>query len=98
MSRLDIMVARDWTASDGATKTNWTKIGVAFPAKQGNGYRLTFEALPLPALNREGKLECVALLREPLPPRDAGNGGSARAPARPASSYDLPDIDDDVPF
>ena len=97
MSRLDIMVARDWTASDGATKTNWTKIGVAFPAKQGNGYRLTFEALPLPALNREGKLECVALLREPLPPRDAGNV-PGRTPARPAGSYDNPDLDDDVPF
>ena len=93
MSRLDIMVARDWQDRDGNTKTNWTKIGVAFPAKQGSGYRLTFEALPLPALNRDGKLECVVLLREPLPPRDAGNGGG-RAP----DNFARQDLDDDVPF
>jgi hypothetical protein len=100
MSRLDIMQPRN--GSDG--KTYWTKLGSAWPAKTGNGYSLTFEALPMQSLNENGQLECRVLLREPLPPRDAG--GYDRAPAqRPASrapSRAAPpmedDLNDEVPF
>jgi hypothetical protein len=97
MSRLDAMVAREWTDRDGNTKTSWTKIGVAFPAKSGNGYSITFEALPIASLNRDGKLECRVLLREPLPPRD--DGGAAHEPRRATgSAFAAQDLDDDVPF
>lgn len=89
MSRLDIMQPR--TGSDG--RTFWTKLGSAWPAKQGTGYSLTFEALPLPSINEKGLLECRVLLREPLPARDAP---APRGNPRPAAD----DYDDagDVPF
>lgn len=96
MSRLDAMIARDWTDSSGATKTQWTRIGTAFPARQGEGYTITFDALPLPSLNRDGKLECRVMLRPPLPKdgdraAPARNGGGGRGGFRD-------DLDDDVPF
>lgn len=87
MSRLDIMQPR--TGGDG--KTYWTKLGSAWPAKQGGGYSLTFEALPLQSLNDKGHLECRVLLREPLPPRDGAPRTSERAPAADG-------LNDDVPF
>jgi hypothetical protein len=94
MSRLDAMVAREWTDRDGAVKTSWTKIGVAFPAKSGNGYSISFEALPIPTIGRDGKLECRVMLREPLPPRDAAPAQRAA----PSSSW-AADLDDDAaPF
>lgn len=89
MSRLDIMQPRQ--SGDG--KTYWTKLGSAWPAKQGTGYSLTFEALPLQSLNDKGQLECRVLLREPLPPRDGA--APARAPARQSVADDL---NDDVPW
>tara|TARA_R110002050_G_scaffold200943_3_gene336003 strand:+ start:2743 stop:2955 length:213 start_codon:yes stop_codon:yes gene_type:complete len=37
-------------------KTWWTKIGVAFPMKDKDGFNVTFEALPIPQLNDKGEL------------------------------------------
>ena len=78
MERLDAMTVRE---SNG--KSYWTKIGVAFPAKQGGGWSVLLDAMPAPT---EGQFKI--LLREPLPPRD---GQQQRAPAYSG------DIDDDVP-
>ncbi len=39
--RLDCMSARE---KDG--KTYWTRLGVAFPAKQGPGYTLYLDSIP----------------------------------------------------
>jgi hypothetical protein len=33
---------------DKDDKTHWTKIGVMFPAKNGDGFAIKLEALPLP--------------------------------------------------
>jgi len=72
MSRLDAMIAVDYTTSSGENKTRWTKLGTAWPAKTGTGYSIVLDALPLPSMSRDGKLECRILLREPLPDnRDA---------------------------
>lgn len=60
MERLDAMTVRE---SNG--KSYWTKIGVAFPAKQGEGWTVLLDAMPAPT---EGQFKI--LLREPLPPRD----------------------------
>jgi hypothetical protein len=58
--RLEAMTVRE---SNG--KSYWTKIGVAFPAKQGEGYTVLLDAMPAPV---EGQFKI--LLREPLPPRE----------------------------
>lgn len=60
MERLDAMTVRE---SNG--KSFWTKIGVAFPAKQGPGWTVLLDAVPAPT---EGQFKII--LREPLPPRD----------------------------
>lgn len=60
MERLEAMTVRE---SNG--KSYWTKIGVAFPAKQGEGYTVLLDAMPAPV---EGQFKI--LLREPLPPRE----------------------------
>jgi len=96
MSRLDAMIATDYTTGNGDNKTRWTKIGTAWPAKQGAGYSIVLDALPLPSMSRDGKLECRILLREPLPARDdapRGNGTPARNNRAPVSD-DL----DEIPF
>ena len=101
MSRLDAMIAREYTDRDGNSKTSWTRIGTAWPAKQGVGYSITLEALPLPSMSRDGKLECRILLREPLPARDdapRGNGRQAPAGRAPVDSADNFDDLNEVPF
>ena len=86
MERLEAMTVRE---SNG--KSFWTKIGVAFPAKQGAGWTVLLDAMPAPV---EGQFKI--LLREPLPPRD-GSQGSPQQPARNAQAFDS-HLDDDVPF
>ena len=103
MSRLDAMIATDYQTSNGENKTRWTKIGTAWPAKQGGGYSIVLDALPLPSMSRDGKLECRILLREPLPARDdapRGNGRSStvQRELHPAQGMEGRDLDDDVPF
>jgi len=70
--RYDLMVPR--AGNDG--KTYWTKVGVAFANKSGNGYNLTFEALPLPSKNDKGEYETRVIMMEPRPRPDGANRGS----------------------
>lgn len=63
--RYDLMVPR--SGNDG--KTYWTKVGVAFANKSGNGFNLTFEALPLPSKNDKGEYETRVIMMEPRPRR-----------------------------
>ena len=79
MERLEAMTVRE---SNG--KSYWTKIGVAFPAKQGGGWSVLLDAMPAPT---EGQFKI--LLREPLPPRDNGQQQASQS----RSTY----LDDDVP-
>lgn len=58
--RLDALAVRE--SND---KFYFTKIGVAFPAKQGPGFTILLDAMPAPT---EGQFKI--LLREPLPPRE----------------------------
>lgn len=64
-NRYDAMVAREYTDRDGNKKTQWTKIGAAFPTKNG-GYSITLDVLPLPTMGERG-LETRILLMEPKP-------------------------------
>jgi hypothetical protein len=83
--RYDIVSPR----KDRNGKTRWTKVGVAFPAKQGDGFNLIFEAYPLPDENGEVRANL-------FPPRDnqqQGGGQQRQAPQR----HDEP-LDDEVPW
>jgi hypothetical protein len=82
--RMDILSTRSYTTRDGEQKTAFTRIGTAWANKNGNGWSLTFEALPLPTLNDKGQVETRALM---MPPKQDGAqssgppAGGRRAPA-----------------
>ena len=76
MSRLDVLVARE--GKNG--KTHWTKVGAAFPNRDGVGFKVILDALPI-----NGELH----LRAPLPPRD----GRGSAPPK-GDAYEEPDAGD----
>lgn len=88
MERLDALSVRE--GSNG--KSYFTKIGAAFPNKDGKGYTVLLDAVPVGA---EGQVKIM--LREPLPkdgaPDHGPKGGTRRD--NPASDADL---DDDVPY
>ena len=81
--RYDLVTPRE---SNG--KTFYTKVGVMWPMDRG-GFSLTFEALPIPSINRDGKLEVRVLAFEPRDDDRPARGGVA--PSRD-------DLNDDVPF
>lgn len=66
--RLDALVVREYTDRDGNKKSSWTKIGAAFPTRDG-GWSITLDALPIPSMGDRG-LETRILLRAPLPKDD----------------------------
>lgn len=68
-------------------KTYWTKIGAAFPAKEGReGFNIVLDALPMP--NAEG--QAWISLFVPKPKQDQG---------QPQSSPPADDMDgDNIPF
>jgi hypothetical protein len=86
--RYDLCVGRSYE-SNGERKTSWTKIGVMFKSRNGDGYDITLEALPLPELY-EGKLRTSIKAFAPKPRDGGGYGGGA--PQRPGPGSD------DVPF
>jgi hypothetical protein len=95
-NRYDLVTARP--GREG--KTYWTKIGAAFPSREGDSFSLVFEALPIPALNREGALEVRVMMRVPFE-RDGDRQAPPRraAPSTQRQSLVEP-IDDDssIPF
>lgn len=46
-------------------KTHWTRVGTMFESKNGDGFNMVFDALPLP--DKEGR---VAVIVRPPRPRD----------------------------
>lgn len=79
--RLDALSVRE---SNG--KSYFTKIGAAFPNKDGKGWSILLDAMPA---SNDGQFKIM--LREPLPPRE--DGGS-RAPSRDEMRREL---DDEIP-
>ncbi len=51
-SNFDAFTVREYEASNGESRREWTRIGVAFPHKDGKGYSLLLQALPV-----DGKVE-----------------------------------------
>ena len=88
--RLDALSVRE---SNG--KPYFTRVGVAFPNRDGKGWTVLLDAMPAPT---EGQYKI--LLREPLP-RDGqqqrGGGGGAGAARSNNQSASWDDLDNDVP-
>ena len=68
-------------------KTYWTKIGTMWPMERG-GFSITFDALPIPTVNKEGKVEVRAVA---FPPKETQGGGGETRPL-------VSDLDDNIPF
>jgi hypothetical protein len=86
--RLDALTVRE--SND---KSFWTKIGVAWPNKNGPGFIVRLDAMPAPV---EGQF--VIHLREPLP-KDRSVAVAKPAPGYPTNAgSDLDDDLDSVPF
>lgn len=83
--RYDILSGR----ADKDGKKRWTKIGVMWPAKQGEGFSIKLEALPLP--NAEGEVWISA-----FGPRE--NDGAGRGAPQQQGGGRNHGIDDEVPF
>jgi hypothetical protein len=87
MSRMDVLQPRKGKDD----KTYYTKIGVAFPTKDGTGYMISFEALPMP-----GPDGCRVLMMPPreqdAPPR--ASGGRAEPSRAARVGHDA----DEIPF
>jgi hypothetical protein len=95
--RLDAVVAREYSDRDGNKKTSWTRIGSAWPTKNG-GWSITLDALPTPTMGERG-LETRILLMEPKPRDDkpAKRQQSYAEQSGGTSSYGTP-LDDEIPF
>ena len=99
--RYDLVTPRE--GKDG--KTYWTKVGVAFPNRNGDGFSLSLEAYPLP--NKEGEVRMIMRPpmerdAEPQPRRGSTTFTSGRQPApNPLGGQQQPTpqrVDDDIPF
>jgi hypothetical protein len=86
--RMDLVTPRQ----DKNGKTWWTRIGVAW-AMNGGGWRLNFEALPIPSKNRDGDYEVMVLMRAPFD-RDGDRRSSQSVTSGPRSTHE----DEDIPF
>lgn len=85
--RYDLVAPRK--GRDG--RSFFTKVGVMFANRNGDGFSLSFEALPLTALNDKGELECRVMA---MVPRDNDRAAPSRSSAKPAPFDD----DLDTPF
>jgi hypothetical protein len=45
--RYDVLVVENYEDGTGAEKANWTRVGVAFPHKDGNGLNVELRAIPV---------------------------------------------------
>lgn len=85
-TRYDAVISR----KDKDGKARYTKIGAAFPAKDGkDGFNIVLDALPMP--NAEGQAWISLYVPKP-------KDGQAETPRRPNAAGSHNDMDDEVPF
>lgn len=81
--RYDAVISR----KDKNGKTRYTKIGAAFPAKQGEGINIVLDALPMP--NAEGQAWISLFVPKAKDDQDA-------SPQKSAAKTE--DMNDEIPF
>lgn len=100
--RLDALMVRNYE-QNGEKKAQFTKIGVAWPTSNGDGYRLQLDAIPVPTIYNN-KIEMSILLSPPKERGQSQDQSSGRPDGRPGDSRFDPkpafpnDQDDDIPF
>lgn len=67
---LNVFTVEEYENADGQTARSWTKVGVAFPHKEGPGFNVQLRALPT-----DGKLVL-------FPPRDEDDKPAAKPAAK----------------
>ena len=82
--RYDAVISR----KDKNGKTRYTKIGAAFPSKQGEGFNIVLDALPMP--NAEGQAWISLFVPKPRDDMDQRPAGERRG--------NNDDLDDSIPF
>lgn len=97
MTRYDLCTGRE----DRDGKTRWTKIGVMFPAKSGEGFAIKLEALPLP--NKDGEVWVKAFVpREREEGQEPGERPRQAPPMRMAAPRSPTptegQLSDEIPF
>lgn len=90
VERYDVISA---VKSRDGSKSYWTKIGVAFPSRNG-GFSVFLDYLPT-SRNEEGRIQF--LLAEPKPRDEAPQRGGKRSATRSDLTLDDP-MDDEIPF
>lgn len=88
MERLDALTVRE---SNG--KSYFTKVGAAFPNKDGKGFTVLLDAVPA-SVDGQYKI----MLREPLPKDDNRSGARDRADAQSRARPQYDDLNDDIPY
>jgi hypothetical protein len=98
--RMDAVTAREYEDSQGNKKTAWTKIGSAWPTRNG-GWSISLDALPLPTLGERGLETRIMLMvpkaRDEQPRRQQSARRDRDDPRTMTQRYDLDD-DSDLPF
>lgn len=93
MERLDALAVRE----DKNGKAWFTKIGAAFPNKDGKGYTLMLDAVPA---STDGQYKIM--LREPMPKDDRGQSQNRRQSGGNDdwgnSRGNGDDLDDEIPW
>ena len=82
--RLDALAVSEYQDRNGETRTSFTRIGVAFPLRSGEGYQLMLDAMPAP-VDGQFKILCK-------PPRE--DNRQRQTDQRPLSE----DLGDEIPF
>lgn len=82
--RLDALCVRE-----SNNKSYFTKIGAAFPNRDGKGWTILLDAMPAPV---EGQFKIM--LREPLPKDGQRGGGNSAGSARQNDGFE----DDRIPY
>ena len=86
MERLDALSVRE---GKGGSKSYFTKIGAAFPNKDGKGYTVLLDAVPA---SNEGQVKIM--LREPLPK----DGQVSQQQQQIGGGMSQADLDDEIPY
>lgn len=73
--------------------TYWHKLGSAFPTRNGNGFNLSFNSLPIP--NANGKVIVMMFSDEP---RREEKDKAWETPPDENPPWKQDDLDDDIPF
>jgi|SRR5690606_15394959 len=97
--RMDAVVARQWTDRNGEKRTAYTRIGIAFPLRNG-GWSINLEALPLPTMGERGMETRILLMppKQDKAPASAHPSQFATDQSGYAAEGQRVDLDDEVPF